>query len=493
MLTVVASVATAPAAAQTGTEVYNESWESGNFDGYTVTQTAGNYEFTTSESTDGSTSLHTTSGDSSGEIKAEYDTMYNFSGDGDTVVEFDVKHQSDTVAGYTSLRLVDNATGDEIIIRSRGSSDDDSGTDQRYHYWQVRGSMVDNAQYETEHSGEYPLTVPWTALRGEIDYANDEVRLYADDSLVLTTNLTKEWTGDTKLVHVHATTGFNGITGGQDLWTDDFSVQRNAFSDTVTGTVTDTSGNALDSATVSLENTATGDTTTTQTDANGDFSAYVPDGTYEVTISKAGYQTLTETHTVSDGAQLGTFQLEPANLDLDFNRYQKPGETQTYTIKWTNENGNEKDVTGDSNLSVTSSNTSIITVSGNELVAAEGVNGTSTINVSYTAPDGSVYTDAKNVTVAQPTMENLEILPGIWRFSAVIGDPTFQVMFIGTLVAIVGTRGASAFAGLSLMEMTMVIGFLGGWVGLGMVLVSTFAAIFLGLNLAANIDYSVRR
>jgi len=190
---------------------------------------------------------------------------------------------------------------------------------------------------------------------------------------------------------------------------------------------------------------------------------------------------------------LGTFQLEPANLDLDFNRYQKPGETQTYTIKWTNENGNEKDVTGDSNLSVTSSNTSILTVSGNELVAAEGVNGTSTINVSYTAPDGSVYTDAKNVTVAQPTMENLEILPGIWRFSAVIGRPYLS----GHVHR--DTRGhrrhtrSLSLRGTITHGNVMVIGFLGGWVGLGMVLVSTFAAIFLGLNLAANIDYSVRR
>jgi Carboxypeptidase regulatory-like domain len=50
------------------------------------------------------------------------------------------------------------------------------------------------------------------------------------------------------------------------------------------------SGASLEGVTVVVANTATGDTSTTTTDREGDFSLdSLPDGTYNLTATKSGY------------------------------------------------------------------------------------------------------------------------------------------------------------------------------------------------------------
>ncbi|HZF08975.1 MAG TPA: carboxypeptidase-like regulatory domain-containing protein [Thermoanaerobaculia bacterium] len=52
------------------------------------------------------------------------------------------------------------------------------------------------------------------------------------------------------------------------------------------------SGASLEGVTVVVSNTATGDTSTTTTDREGDFSFdALPDGTYNLTATKSGYVT----------------------------------------------------------------------------------------------------------------------------------------------------------------------------------------------------------
>ncbi|HUC86350.1 MAG TPA: carboxypeptidase-like regulatory domain-containing protein, partial [Candidatus Acidoferrales bacterium] len=64
----------------------------------------------------------------------------------------------------------------------------------------------------------------------------------------------------------------------------------------ITGTVKDASGAAVPDATVKAVNAATGLTVTEQTQANGSYQiANLPAGTYQLSITKQGFQT--ETHT----------------------------------------------------------------------------------------------------------------------------------------------------------------------------------------------------
>ena len=80
---------------------------------------------------------------------------------------------------------------------------------------------------------------------------------------------------------------------------------RQVAGGTLSGTVTDASGAVIPNAQVAITNTATGVTSTTSTDKAGLYSApnLVP-GTYEVTISAAGFTTQVQTGiTLTVGAE----------------------------------------------------------------------------------------------------------------------------------------------------------------------------------------------
>lgn len=74
----------------------------------------------------------------------------------------------------------------------------------------------------------------------------------------------------------------------------------------VSGTVTDTNGNALDSATVEVVETSSSDTG----DANGNYAVYEGDGTYTLRASKSDYFTEEKEVTVSGGPETVDFTLE---------------------------------------------------------------------------------------------------------------------------------------------------------------------------------------
>lgn len=190
----------------------------------------------------------------------------------------------------------------------------------------------------------------------------------------------------------------------------------------------------------------------------------------------------------------GQEAIDPS-LILDTSPYMNYGSSQEYTVT---------ELVGDTdsyaairtgvtaNASVSSTDTNVIQVdeNTNTLTATDdtSVNKRVPIRAEY---NGSVtYT---NVTVASTTVDNVAILPGWRKVSAVFLDKLFQVLIGGTLIAIAATRVSGAFAGISTLQLSMTIGWLIGWVPIGMALVSLFASLFIGLNLAANIDYTVRR
>lgn len=179
------------------------------------------------------------------------------------------------------------------------------------------------------------------------------------------------------------------------------------------------------------------------------------------------------------------------NLTIETSSLLLHGESQPYEVKL-EENNETRDVTDEA--TVTSQNTSVIVVneSSNRLEATdnEAVAQRVTIQAEHDNVTGAAF---KEVTVATVDVENLEVLPPVYRIGAFLGDWTIFLLIVTTGAGIIGTRGASAFMGLSMAEMVLVIGWFGGYISTGLAMTSVFAALFIGLNLAANIDYTVRR
>lgn len=175
-------------------------------------------------------------------------------------------------------------------------------------------------------------------------------------------------------------------------------------------------------------------------------------------------------------------------LEIDTRDYIRPNESADYSVYYT-ANNETADVTDNSTLN--SSNVSVLSVNSAEhiLNAQGGVNTTVNVTAEYTASGGTVLNTTKQITVAQPTVENLEILPAIWRFGATIGDDTIFFLILATLTSIVATRLSTAFGGISGYWIVVMMGWLSGWLSLGILLVTTCMAIFIGLNLALTIDY----
>lgn len=192
-------------------------------------------------------------------------------------------------------------------------------------------------------------------------------------------------------------------------------------------------------------------------------------------------------------------------LELNVEEYQQHGTSQPYEVRLITNETDVQDVT--SSATVTSSNASVLLVdtTSKELVATndENVSERVTITANYTDVDGVEHTVSENVTVAQATMKNFDILPSSWRINALFGfdmgsgdqrqDTLPLFILIATFAGGITARVVSSFAGIGAMLLIIIVGWFGGWVGDGVVLSALFVGLFIGFNLAANIDYSVRR
>jgi hypothetical protein len=175
-------------------------------------------------------------------------------------------------------------------------------------------------------------------------------------------------------------------------------------------------------------------------------------------------------------------------LSIDAPVLLQHGQTDGYDVRYVGDNNRTQTVTDDA--AVSSLNISAITVdeSANTLTATsdENVSGRFEIQAEY---EGESQT--AEVVVAKPTVENLDILPTLWRFNALLSDGTVFALIIATFFAVIATWLSTPFAGIGAMELAVLIGWFGGWIPLGIMLVSVFAALFIGFNVAANIDYAV--
>lgn len=178
-------------------------------------------------------------------------------------------------------------------------------------------------------------------------------------------------------------------------------------------------------------------------------------------------------------------------LNMETRDLYKPGETHEYSVVYTkNESGRNitEDVTQDAE--VQSLNSSLLTVdeTNNTITAAENASA-SVGAVRATYNNSTTY---KEIVVAEPTVKNLEILPGMWRITTVISDPTIFFLLIATFAGVAATRFSSSFAGIGIGQMVMTIGWFAGYVAWAIAAVSLFAAMFIGLNLALNTEFTGR-
>jgi hypothetical protein len=232
------------------------------------------------------------------------------------------------------------------------------------------------------------------------------------------------------------------------------------------------------------------------TNSIGQYNLSLPNGTYTVWANATDYQNENRTITVDGEDQIQNFALASfnASINLRARNFMDHGESTPYSVIVTID-GDRKDVTD--TATVTSSNTSVVTVDSQaaELVATSNlqVNDRVTITAEYTDQNGNVYVTQQNVTVANETVENIGILPTASRFTASIDDQTIQAILVAIGFGAAASIIASSFAGLGATTLIMTIAWLADYVGDGMIIVTVLVALFIGLNMALNIDYTVTK
>ena len=189
------------------------------------------------------------------------------------------------------------------------------------------------------------------------------------------------------------------------------------------------------------------------------------------------------------------------SLQVDTRYYMQPNSTYPLDVYYFPDNYTRNEVTNSSTITIEN-----VTFDGRDVITYNQSAGTvSTINNStvaekvnitaeYTNANGTTVNDTQNVVVAAPTVDNLAILPnGLIRTQAVLTDGTLQALLVAALLSVPAARFTNAFAGLAVAEVVVVIGWLAGYTSLGIAMLSVFMAMFVGLNLAANIDYAISR
>jgi hypothetical protein len=282
---------------------------------------------------------------------------------------------------------------------------------------------------------------------------------------------------------------FSGAIGNFDAI--DISYTTNS---SVNGTVTDTDNNKLSGVTVSVENSNGIVVDSDTTDSVGQYSLSVSSETYNITASKDGYLSDTTQVTISGSDRTVDFSLRETNesIEIDTRSYIPHGESADYTVTIENDSGRYNVSQA---ATVTSSNPNVVSVN-TQALQLDATNNISknervTITAEYSDGQGNNYTTTQNVTVANLTVENTDILPTSARFSASLDDPTIQTIIVATILGVSATLLARAFAGLATMTLVMTLGWFGGRVGDGMLVVTILISLFIGLNIATNIDYSV--
>lgn len=177
---------------------------------------------------------------------------------------------------------------------------------------------------------------------------------------------------------------------------------------------------------------------------------------------------------------------EESDLRFEVRDFIESNTSIPYTVKHF-DGGNWTDVT--ENATITIENESVIKLnqSSNRL-DGQSVNATTNVTAEYEG-----LQETKEIAVSTFDIKHLQIIPGSYRVTATAGDAAIQVLIVAMLIGGAAARMGTSFFGLGVATMILIIGWYGGWVGTPVMLLGVFCGLFVGLNLAANVDYTVQR
>lgn len=275
----------------------------------------------------------------------------------------------------------------------------------------------------------------------------------------------------------------------REITNQDISISVDDSGVTVNGRVTDY---ATDSGVSGVTITTNQSAASAITDSNGNFEIIVSNGTHILQANKSGYHNDSKTVTYSEGENINNENFvvleKGLELELDIPRFFDHGETKSYRVYY-------GDSLVTSKSSVTSNNTTVLTIDQSSQEATstsnENINTKIQVNAEFF---GSEYTDTVNVTVANETIKNIDIIPPENYIPAFLGFGQDQTLYgIGStiqwalLAIIIGAMATgitrNEWLGLGVGLMGLIVAWVLGHIGLGLMLGGFSYAIFAGLVL----------
>jgi len=277
-------------------------------------------------------------------------------------------------------------------------------------------------------------------------------------------------------------------TSGRNLYIQSDSV---ITKNTISGVVIDKEGNRIPNATVKTDSGIT-----QETDAQGEYSFEVVDGTYNITANKINYEPQSKTVQISDSTTVN-FALKKieSNLEITETNFLRPNKTTNYRIMYTNDSG-VYDVTdyasiqsaNSSLLSIDKTNQTIIAGSQNATVGVTANYTTDTINTSVTKTYYISYLKLSNIDTVPPA----KWIQGFLGFDdgyaedknmKGIGSEIQWLLFVVLLMSTVAKTFDNPWAGISTGIVTGILLWVLEYIGLGLLLSMVFFGIFISLIL----------
>lgn len=403
-------------------------------------------------------------------------------------------HWEDTVSTADSrvelLNLTDSA-GNELVFRHCA---DDVGCDG----YKITGDIVqDTGSWQGNGFDVADRTgAGWTRMEMSVNSTHANLTVYdGSNPFILTEPLAGSFSNpsDVTVSFAHQ----DGKSGSMVARWDNITINDVGFTGpAITGELTDSNGNPITGpdANVTISGPTSEEVTTNSIGVYRTSS--VPSGTYTVETAVPGYINKSATVTVNSQDVTQDFTLLTTNetLDLRTKKYLQHGERTTFEVINTNATtGHRSDVT--SQAAVSGNNTSLLTVSGNELVATNNQSREGLVAVTATYQNKS---DVVVVFVGNITIDNFALLPPWARFDALIasnveGSPNNMTTFLLLGAALAGAvfrfvGDDSAYTGLAAFQLIIIAGWIIGRTGTGVLLLSLAATGFVALNLATNVD-----
>jgi hypothetical protein len=255
----------------------------------------------------------------------------------------------------------------------------------------------------------------------------------------------------------------------------------------VSGIVLDQDGQGVGGATVEVGSTSV------TTDADGEYSLTVTNGTYSASATKQGY-TKDEKMVSVSGATAVDFDIREQNesLRIETREFIEHDQTVPFEVLHYNESTESwENVTADPDLNVTVEDPQIVTIGNGTITATNDttVNNETFVNANYT-PTGA--TDSQHVVVANETIENVDILPPMQKFTASVGTPDMQVVLIATGVGAGIGLLATSLAGIGGFTLVIIAGWLGGYSETHTLIAGLLIALFVGLNVSQLVEFNGR-